>query len=288
MAPVGLVTTRGFRDVLEIARHESRASLSPRAARAAGAAGAAAPAPRDHRAGGAGRHRADPARARRDRGARRGPPAEGVEAVAVCLLHAYANPAHEQALRQALAPHFRHVSVSSEINAEFREYERTCTTALNAGVMPLADRYLGDLTAALGEPAGGRALRLLHSAGGMMSVAAAKARPLAMAHVGPRRGRGRGRARGARPRRRSRARLRHGRHDDRRVPDQPTAWPRPRRSGSSATTRCGCPWSRWSPSARAAAPSRAWTRSARSRWARRARALSPGPACYGQGGTSPP
>ena len=103
----------------------------------------------------------------------------------MCLLHAYANPAHEQALRRALEPHFRHVSVSSEINAEFREYERTCTTALNAGVMPLADRYLGGLTAALGEAAGGPALRLLHSAGGMMSVAAAKARPLAMALSGP-------------------------------------------------------------------------------------------------------
>ena len=47
----------------------------------------------------------------------------------------------------ALAPHFRHVSVSSEINAEFREYERTCTTVLNAGVMPLADRYLDGLRA---------------------------------------------------------------------------------------------------------------------------------------------
>ena len=103
----------------------------------------------------------------------------------MCLLHAYANPAHEQALRRALEPHFRHVSVSSEINAEFREYERTCTTALNASVMPLADRYLGGLTAALGAAAGGPALRLLHSAGGMMSVAAARARPLAMALSGP-------------------------------------------------------------------------------------------------------
>ena len=81
-----------------------------------------------------------------------------------------------------LAPHFRHLSVSSEINAEFREYERACTTVLNASVMPLATAYLDDLRARL--PAG-RALHLLHSGGGMMSVEAAKARPLAMAMSGP-------------------------------------------------------------------------------------------------------
>jgi len=84
-----------------------------------------------------------------------------------------------------LEPHFRHVSISSEINAEFREYERTCTTALNASVMPLAARYVAGLTGALEREAGGPALRLLHSAGGMMSVAAAQARPLAMALSGP-------------------------------------------------------------------------------------------------------
>ena len=185
VAPVGLVTTRGFRDVLEIARmnraHLYRLELPARAEPLV------------------------PRRRRLEITERVGPDgtvqtplapgelegivaalrAEGVEAVAVCLLHAYANPAHEQALRRALEPHFRHVSVSSEINAEFREYERTCTTALNASVMPLAARYVDGLTAALGGATGGPALRLLHSAGGMMSVAAAKARPLAMALSGP-------------------------------------------------------------------------------------------------------
>ena len=70
---------------------------------------------------------------------------EAVESVGVCLLHAYANPVHERALREALAPHVRHVSVSSGINAEFRESERTCTTVVNASVMPLAGRRQGDL-----------------------------------------------------------------------------------------------------------------------------------------------
>jgi len=185
IAPVGLVTTRGFRDVLEIARmnraHLYRLDLPARAAPLV------------------------PRRRRLEITERVGPDgtawtplapgeiegivatlrAEGVEAVAVCLLHAYANPTHERALRLALEPHFRHVSISSEINAEFREYERASTTTLNASVMPLAARYVDGLTAALGGAAGGPALRLLHSAGGMMSVAAAKARPLAMALSGP-------------------------------------------------------------------------------------------------------
>jgi len=186
VAPVGLVTTRGFRDVLEIARmnraHLYRLELPARAEPLV---------PRrrrleiTERVGPDGTVQTPLAPAELE-GIVAALRAEGVEAVAVCLLHAYANPAHEQALRRALEPHFRHVSVSSEINAEFREYERTCTTALNASVMPLADRYVDGLTAALaGTGGGGPALRLLHSAGGMMSVAAAKARPLAMALSGP-------------------------------------------------------------------------------------------------------
>jgi N-methylhydantoinase A len=180
VAAVGLVTTRGFRDVLEIARmsrtHLYRLDLP------------AKPEP------------LVPRHLRREIGERVGPDGtvlvpldlggvdelvaafkgEGVEAVAVALLHAYANPAHERALREALAPHFAHLCVSSDINAEFREYERTATTVLNASVMPLAAWYLDGLAATLG-----RRLHLLHSAGGMMSVAAAKARPLAMAMSGP-------------------------------------------------------------------------------------------------------
>src|SRR5207247_1744955 len=108
-----------------------------------------------------------------------------VESVAVCLLHSYANPAHERALKAALAPHFAHLSVSSEINAEFREYERSSTTVLNAAVMPLASHYLDELVTALGREARGVVLHLLHSAGGMMSAEAARERPLAMAASGP-------------------------------------------------------------------------------------------------------
>src|SRR5206468_4025386 len=77
--------------------------------------------------------------------------------------------------------HFPHVCVSSEINAEFREYERSCTTVLNAAVMPLASSYMEELR----RRVGGATLHLLHSAGGMMSVDTARARPLALASSGP-------------------------------------------------------------------------------------------------------
>ena len=184
-ASVGLVTTRGFRDVLEIARqnrsHLYRLDLPAKPDPLV---------PRHLRLEVTERIVAD--------GSVRVPLAldelglivaefksRGVESVAVCLLHAYANPTHEQALRLALAPHFRHLSVSSEINAEFREYERACTTVLNAAVMPLAARYLDDLVGRLDARHGRRSLHLLHSGGGMMSVEAARARPLAMAMSGP-------------------------------------------------------------------------------------------------------
>src|SRR5262249_15584788 len=106
----------------------------------------------------------------------------GAQSVVVCLLHAYANPAHEEAVRRALEPHFDHVSVSSHVNAEVREYERPCRTVLTAAVMPLGAGSLDDLH---GRWTAATSLHLLHSAGGMMSIAEARARPLAMAMSGP-------------------------------------------------------------------------------------------------------
>jgi N-methylhydantoinase A len=180
-APVGLITTRGFRDVLEIGRmsrlHLYRMDLPAKAEPLV---------PRRLRREITERVAADGTVLARLALEELGPivgdfKREGIESVAVCLLHSYAAPAHEQALRMALESHFPYVSVSSEINAEFREYERACTTVLNAAVMPLAARYLDDLARRVGP----RPLHLLHSAGGMMSVEAAKARPLSMAMSGP-------------------------------------------------------------------------------------------------------
>src|SRR5262249_3190218 len=99
--------------------------------------------------------------------------AAGVEAVAGCLLHAHAHPAPEARLKAALAEACPYVSVSHEINAEFREYERTATTALNAAVMPIADRYLADLETSLAGIGFAGVLHLLQSNGGMMSAGVA-------------------------------------------------------------------------------------------------------------------
>jgi N-methylhydantoinase A len=109
--------------------------------------------------------------------------ATGARSVAVSLLHAYANPAHERLLAERLrARGVPFLSLSHEVNPEAREHERTAATALNAAVMPLAAEYLGALRGAL--PARTR-LHVMHSAGGMASPEAAAERPLVMALSGP-------------------------------------------------------------------------------------------------------
>src|SRR4030067_446445 len=71
----------------------------------------------------------------------------GIKGVAVCLLHSYANPAHEKKVKEIFKKHYPEavVSTSCEILPEFREYERMSTTAINTYVMPIIDRYLQDL-----------------------------------------------------------------------------------------------------------------------------------------------
>ncbi len=185
LARTALVTTRGFRDVLEIARQNRRHLY-----RLDVPAKADPLVPRHLRLEVAERVGPDGAVLRGlDPSALPGLvatlEAEGVEAVAVCLLHAYANAAHERALGDALARRLRHVSLSSAVNAEFREYERSVTTVLNAAVMPLAARYLDELRAGLAGAGGVRSVSVLASSGGMMSLEAARQRPVAMAVSGP-------------------------------------------------------------------------------------------------------
>jgi len=108
--------------------------------------------------------------------------ATGAEAIAVSLLHAYANAVHEQkvgaALRSAAIP----VALSHQVNPEAREYERTATTVLSASVMPLAATYLKQLEDATPEDS---RLHLFHSNGGMATPAALSDRPLGLALSGP-------------------------------------------------------------------------------------------------------
>jgi N-methylhydantoinase A len=112
---------------------------------------------------------------------------EGLEAVAICLIHAYANPAHERAVGAAIrvkAPHI-HVTLSSEILPEIREFERTSTAVANAYVMPVMDRYLSRLeaeTRALGIAV---PVSIMQSNGGIMTAGRARRRPVQLIESGP-------------------------------------------------------------------------------------------------------
>ncbi|WP_432738170.1 hydantoinase/oxoprolinase family protein [Maridesulfovibrio sp. FT414] len=90
----------------------------------------------------------------------------GVESVALCLLFSYLNPAHENRMRELLDGISVPVSVSHEILAEFREFERTSTTVINAYVSPKMTRYLTKLQDTLGD----NPLRIMQSNGGSISA----------------------------------------------------------------------------------------------------------------------
>jgi N-methylhydantoinase A len=113
--------------------------------------------------------------------------AEKVEAISVCLLHSFANPAHELLLKEIIqekAPHLP-CSISCEVLPEIKEYERTSTTVINAYVKPIVARYLRALRKGLDE-AGVRArLLLMQSNGGLTTDAAAVALPMHIIESGP-------------------------------------------------------------------------------------------------------
>jgi N-methylhydantoinase A len=113
--------------------------------------------------------------------------ATNIEAVAICLLHSYANPAHEAraaATLRAWLPGV-YVSASSDILREYREYERTSSTVLNAYVGPKVSTYLDDLEHLLAEQGFLGRLFLMQSNGGAMSPEVARTMPVAMMESGP-------------------------------------------------------------------------------------------------------
>ena len=112
---------------------------------------------------------------------------QGVESLAICFLHSYANPAHERAIGAAVAERFQNLSISlsSDIAPEIREYQRASTTVTNAYVRPLAEIYLERLEQALraeGIPGG---LFLMLSNGGLTHVSEAKRAPVQLMESGP-------------------------------------------------------------------------------------------------------
>jgi N-methylhydantoinase A len=169
-ARCGMITTRGFRDVLELGRRE-RPELF-------GLKGTYQPLiPREFRfevterlnSDGSVRLPLDEAevdqavRELRDR---------GVEALLICFLNSYANPKHEQRAAEIAASLWpnSYITQSVDILAEFREVERFGTAAVNAYIQPLIDRYIGGLTATLKERGMVRSLSVMQANGGIMST----------------------------------------------------------------------------------------------------------------------
>lgn len=110
-----------------------------------------------------------------------------IQAVSVCLLHAYANPEHErrvgEILRRERPDLF--VTLSHEILREYREYERTSTTALNAYIGPRVKAYLSRLDNHLRNADFGGKLHIMRSNGGVMSINLAQTQPVSMMESGP-------------------------------------------------------------------------------------------------------
>jgi N-methylhydantoinase A len=185
--PVGLITTEGFRDVLSIGRASRKPNVYDihwRPARAL--------VPRALRRTVAERvsHAGEVLTPLDEAGARaclRELKAAGVGSIAVCLLNAHANPAHEQRIAALAAKECPDIdiSLSSEVVSEFREYERMSTTALNAFVKRSLSRHLDELAAGLAAERIPGTPYIMRSNGGITSFAGAKQLPAAITHSGP-------------------------------------------------------------------------------------------------------
>ncbi len=168
-ARTALVTDEGFTDVIEIGRQDRPRLYDPFA------------------------DRPEPLVARRDRhgwaGDRQGaiPLAPDVEAVAVSLLYAYADPSAERAVREVIrrSRSGLPVSLSSEVAPEFREYERASTTVLNAYLTPATASALAHLAGRVRAAGLAERLAVMRSSGGLMSVEEAMALPAAVLLSGP-------------------------------------------------------------------------------------------------------
>jgi N-methylhydantoinase A len=180
-AVTAFVTNQGFEDIIAIGR-QNRPELYDLASRKAPCL-----VPEALRFGAPGRVSAEgkvieelSAEAVRELAARVA--ASGAQSVAVCLLFSFLKPEHELLLGEALAEAGLSVSLSSDILAEFREYERAATTVANAYVAPVMAGYLGDLAAGLAE---GAELCVMQSSGGLIRAETARREPVRTVLSGP-------------------------------------------------------------------------------------------------------
>ncbi|WP_394730616.1 hydantoinase/oxoprolinase family protein [Altererythrobacter sp. GH1-8] len=112
---------------------------------------------------------------------------EGFEAIAVCFLHAYTNPAHELRAREILKAALPNISVSlsHQVAPEWREVERASSTVMDAYVAPVVELYLNTLKAELAESGMQKTVHVMGSSGGVMTDRLAKERPIATLMSGP-------------------------------------------------------------------------------------------------------
>jgi N-methylhydantoinase A len=111
----------------------------------------------------------------------------GVTSLAVCLLHAYANPAHERSIEAAIAARFPdvHLSLSSEVLPQLREYERTSTVVMSAYTRPAVDRYLGELERQLDASGFGGHFNVIQANGGTVPAHSIRRHAVKMILSGP-------------------------------------------------------------------------------------------------------
>ncbi len=185
-APTAIVTTRGFRDILELRRSARTHVLDPLMDKPYTFVPRRWRVEVDERIAwdGSVSHPLDPAELEtvlKDLAAR------GIESVAVCFLHSYANPAHERQAGEVLTRRFPGLyhTLSSEIVPALGEYERTSTAALNAYVHPVVHRYLTDLEGNLRERGLVTPLQVMQSNGGVMTAREAARHPVHILESGP-------------------------------------------------------------------------------------------------------
>ena len=185
-AKTGLITTRGFRDVLEIGRIRMPDMFDltwdkPKPL-----------VPRRHRLEIGERIAADgsivePLSEASVEAAGAQLAAAGIEAIAVCLINSYRNPAHEQRIEAILRERFQHLLVSASwaVLPERKEYERTSTTVVNAYLLSAMRTYLQSLESGLASIGIKAPIRVITSNGGMLSAETAREKPVFIVASGP-------------------------------------------------------------------------------------------------------
>jgi N-methylhydantoinase A len=187
-AVTGILTNEGFRDVFEVGRGDVPAREMYNFAYQK----PAALVKRRHRVGVAGRLDASGGEVRPldmegVRNAAASLRGAGIESLAIAMLHSYKNPAHEAQAARLVREVFPGlpVSVSSEITREYREYERTATTVLDAYIRPIFERYIDELDGALRAAGFAGRFLIMRSSSGAMTATAAKDAPIFTVMSGP-------------------------------------------------------------------------------------------------------